>query len=77
MYNCTTSSKYFSLQNPHNNPAIVVVLNKKIFQICSTLIFQNSDLYLSRPLEQMIRLVIKNRDYFFLMRLKVDWVIPR
>jgi hypothetical protein len=29
MYNCTTSLKYFSLQNPHNNLAIVVVLNKK------------------------------------------------
>ena len=49
MYNCTTSLKYFSLQNPHNNPAIVVVLNKKIFQICSPLIFQNSNLNLSKP----------------------------
>ena len=50
MYNCTTSSKYFFLQNPHNNPAIVAVLNKEIFQICSTLIFQNTNLYLSIPL---------------------------
>ncbi len=43
MYNCNTSLKYFPLQNPHNNLAIAVVLNEKIFQICITLIFQNSN----------------------------------
>jgi len=34
MYNCNTSLKYFPLQNPHNNLAITVVLNEKIFQTC-------------------------------------------
>ncbi|MCK5370075.1 MAG: hypothetical protein KAQ62_16050, partial [Cyclobacteriaceae bacterium] len=47
-----------SLQNPHNNPAIAVVLNEKIFQICITLIFQNSNLYLSSALCKL-----ENPDY--------------
>ena len=50
IHNCNTSLKYFPLQNPPNNPAIAVVLNEKIFQICITLIFQNTNLYLSSAL---------------------------
>jgi len=50
MYNCNTFLNYFPRQNPHNNLVIAVVLNEKIFQNCITLIFQNSNLYLSRPL---------------------------
>ncbi len=51
MHNFNTSLKYFPFQNPHNNLAIAVVLNEKIFQTCITLIFQNSNLYLSKPSE--------------------------